>query len=138
MQIMLKVSGVEWWIAVGPTREIGKHVGPFNVQHSSRLLAQVSQVLRSGYVKAFNRGNVATRISFSTSVVFANLRDSGNFATSWPTFVPRTGDLTFVMTLGAVINKLIFANSVMEDVTTSQIGVSVTVNYSFVGGILTS
>lgn len=134
MQIMWKCAGVEWWIAQGPIRTVLWHCGPLSVQHNSRLLSQVSQVLRAGYVKAFSRGNIVTRVSFSSSVLFTDLRDAGVFAVTWPVDLPRSGDLTFVLAKGTVITKKIMADAVLEDISTSQTGVSVSINYSFVGG----
>ncbi|MFH0878552.1 MAG: hypothetical protein V2A34_02455 [Lentisphaerota bacterium] len=138
MKIILKEPDMtEHILANGPERGIGLHIGPSNTSHNSRVLAQINQRLRAGFVDVKNRGNLSTRLSFKIAVEFSNLQDAGTYAIMYPIELPREGNLRLILPLGTTNKVYQMANCVVEEVDPQQMGVTIFINYTIIGGSIT-
>ena len=138
MKILLKESDMtEHILANGPERGIGLHSGPSNMSHNSRVLAQINQRLRANFVEAKNRGNLSTRLSFQISVEFSTLQDAGSYAFIYPIELPREGNLRIILPLGTTNKVYQMANCVIEEIDPRQMGVTLFINYTIIGGEIT-
>lgn len=139
MRIILKSGTTEHVLCHGPVPGVGKHMGPLSgMRINGAVRSQDAEILRAVNAVPYNRGNKTVRVSFSVLREFAISPDAEKFCWTYQRDVLRSGSLK-LMSETAVRRGLILtlANTVLDDVQTEFIGLSVMINYTLHGGALT-
>lgn len=139
MQITLKTSAAvpeQYILAHGPSRAQGNHVGPDSLEHDARVTVQVVETVRGTTATPKNRGNRVTSMSFSVTVICADVQAASTYALDYPKTLPREGTIWFKTELDNVSITRVLYDAVLQVVRARATGSSVTIFYSIQGGEL--
>jgi len=142
MKIIIKdtstTPATEQILCDGHVVAVNKSVGPSNLQTSGPMAGQISEFLRAANIKARGRGNKRTAISFSVTRECASAQAAEKLCLTHLRDCLRSDTLICLAegTQGQ-LDKLTIANVHITDIGCAQVGLTVLINYSIVGGVLT-
>lgn len=106
------------------------HASNFRVSDSRDV--DVTPLVQSDWSWVSSRGNAKLTVSFSSTLQFPNEETASRFAVAWTSQLQGQDNL-----IGYWPNlRAIFKDAALQSAQASQVGVSVTVNYSFISADL--
>ncbi len=138
MRIILKFGATEHTLCHGPTWAVDNHVGPTGLQVSGPISLQVAEALRATNATPYNRANLITRVAFTVTRECASAKAAEKFCFTHIRDVLRSGTIYLLCEDNAgAYDTLTLANAVLQEPTCTQIGQSVQIAYTIIGGALT-
>jgi hypothetical protein len=138
MRILMKSGTTEQILCHGHVEGIDKHVGPSNLRTSGPISVQQGEFLRATYGKAYNRNNLKTMLSFSITRECASAQAAEAFCLTHLRDVLRSNTCV-VQAEGSKGGKttITISDAVLQEPVCEQIGVSVVITYTILGGAIT-
>lgn len=128
----------EYVLCHGPTRGLGLHVGPDRLMHDDNLMVGNIKRLGAAWSKFESRGNQETQLAFAVHVEFATIHEAVNYAWRYKSTIPREGSVIVVCRENNIDYPSTITNCVIHRVPCQQVGVSVLINYTIIGGQVTT
>jgi hypothetical protein len=106
---------------------------------SDQVMVDVARFLRADYITMFDRGNIQNTVTFNATRVFDDQTLADAFMLDLRGNVPNIGRVDFITTLptGKVIDRY-FARAAIPSVDRYNIGVTVFMSFTIIGGELKS
>ena len=110
--------------------------GEFKLDQKS--ITEQAQFFRAAAMTWYNRGNINAMLGFSVTRQFNSLKDAWVFLTTHINSLAGQANLVLTCGEGGVTHNVTLINAVLTGANSVGMGVSVTVTYSFQGGVFTS
>ena len=111
---------------------------PAEFKLDQKSITEQAEFFRAAAMTWYNRGNVASTLGFSVARQFNTLKDAWVFLTTHINSLAGQGDLVLTCGEGGVTHNVTLAGAILTGAGFVGMGVSVTVTYSFQGGVFTS
>ena len=140
MRVMIMTKGGRHvWLAGNPALNERVHSSVADFRKVSTIDKQEGHFIRAAQVKLWDRQNVKTTLSFSTTRKFGTVPAAEEWMLDHEASYPRTGTLVLesILAGGAIVRRYM-GGTVVNPPELSHEGVSVLIRYTAEGGIITT
>ena len=139
MRIALQTNTSTYWLAGedGVAESVHSSARDFTLTGERQL--GVEQLVKTAFTKQFDRESQTNEVTFGTSRTFATSEACFLFELDYSENIPLEGSIIFEIPLpGGGVTRRYMANAVMQRPEMDPIGVSLTLEFSISGGIISA
>jgi hypothetical protein len=139
MRIGLESGGTTYWLAGEPGVSESVHSSVRDYALTGDRQQEPVQLVKSSLTRQFDRGNQTNEVSFGTTRTFGTSDLCFLYTLDYLNSVPLTGTLILqIDTPGGGSKSRLIANAVMHRPEFETVGVSLTLDYTVIGGAITT
>jgi len=108
---------------------------PAEFKLDQKAITEQAEFFRAAAATWYHRGNISATLGFSVTRQFNTLKDAWVFLATHVNALSGRASLVLTCGEGGVTQNVTLTNAVLADVQMAAVGVSITVTYSFQGGL---
>ena len=108
---------------------------PAEFKLDQKAITEQAEFFRAAAAIWYHRGNISATLGFSVTRQFNSLKDAWVFMMTHVNALAGRADLVLTCGEGGDTQNVTLTNAVLTDVQMTPMGVSITVTYSFQGGL---